>query len=293
MEMTEDGFYKRGKFQLSFRSRKFTGCVVAAAVHSLFAVDLNARGAKKLEFYNERMLTSTKQLTDISMFAQSALRTGVPVYGCNTYSPGVMPSIAGAGSFDNTYTEESTVFLNLAGRELIGVSKPPEERYAQYWPEIDDETALACAASAECTCPRNVGPEYRAQLVELRNATVKHLDRMSEKGHHAVCAWNGDCSAKHFTVDRRSNLSLTEFHEEYAMMRRPVVVTDYINGHNRLSTTGEPFDAAYWKRVCGGRHFSIQKANKAKNWGGLTGYVYDHLEHAHMLTSRMPHLFLS
>lgn len=276
LETTDDGHYTRGQFQLSFRSRKFRGCVQASAVHSFFAVDLNARNAKKLEFFNAKLSdSSSTQLTDISFFSLSAKRANVPMYGCNTFSPGVTPSIAGQSSYDNTHKEEAEVFMKLAGDLILENNTPSEQRYAKYWPDIADETAFKCTPSSgsNCHCPRDNSREITAQLEELRNATLHHLDRVAAEGHIAVCAWNGDCSDKHFTVDRRSNLSLEEFHNEYAMMRRPVVITDYINGTNRLSKIGEPYDAAYWKRVCGGRHFSIQMANKSRNWGGLSGLV--------------------
>mmetsp|Transcript_35730 Transcript_35730/g.93401 ORF Transcript_35730/g.93401 Transcript_35730/m.93401 type:complete len:818 (+) Transcript_35730:154-2607(+) len=274
LETTSTGYYTRGKFQLSFRSRRFTGCVRAAAVHSLFSIDLRAPGAKKIEFFNEKVATGAvkEQLTDTYFLAHSAARAGVPIYGCNTFSPGVMPSIAGHDSFDLSHQAVNERFRGLAAEYLATMNDDPEKTYSKYWPEIADETALGCGTAADCACPPNDTPQLSDQLKELRNATLKHLDRAVEEGHVAVCAWNGDCSDKHFTVDRRSNLSLTDFVEEYAMMRRPVVIADYINGHNRLSASGEPFDADFWKRTCGKEIFYVQKADKAKTWGGLSSH---------------------
>ena len=70
-------------------------------------------------------------------------------------------------------------------------------------------------------------------------------------------------------MDRRSNLSLAEFHTEYSMKRRPVVITDYIN-EGRLSTKGEVFDEAYWRRTCGGHVYRVQRAAGSAGWGGLS-----------------------
>ena len=69
LETDDNGFYKRGKFQLSFRSRKFKGCVSAAAVHSLFAVDLRAPGADRIEFFTEqRFVSGDRKQNDIVSF---------------------------------------------------------------------------------------------------------------------------------------------------------------------------------------------------------------------------------
>jgi hypothetical protein len=74
LETDDNGFYKRGKFQLSFRSRKFKGCVSAAAVHSLFAVDLRAPGADRMEFFTEqRFVSGDRKQNDIVSF-----ESGVP-----------------------------------------------------------------------------------------------------------------------------------------------------------------------------------------------------------------------
>jgi hypothetical protein len=214
--------------------------------------------------------------------SRSAQRNGVPIYGCNTFSPGVAPSVAGGDAWSNTHADETKFFKQLASKHFTPVAKTtsPEEFYRPYWPtEIDDETAFGCSKDSgktgeakDCDCPPDISQALRDQLEEIRNATLVHLDRMESEGHKSVCSWNGDCSDHHFTVDKRSNLSLEDFHFNYSMQRRPVVITDYINGTNRLSTTGAPFDSEFWKRMCGEKVFSIQKAAKAKSWGGLVGY---------------------
>eukprot|EP00040_Diaphanoeca_grandis_P013501 m.68239 g.68239 ORF g.68239 m.68239 type:complete len:857 (+) comp23935_c0_seq1:207-2777(+) len=270
-----NGGYVRGKYQLSFRANKFTGCIRVKASHSVFLVDLNAAGVDKLLLHDD-----TEQMSDINIMSTSAVSASVPMFGCNDNDYGYTMSVAGMNT-EYTHHAEVLAFsqlLNIRGlHAAVGPKGPSASRVKKSVvdntnavPAIPDEEIFKSSCNnKDLNTAQHEATTLRDQLEELRKTMVTQLDRVQDITGASACNWDGDCSKEAFYVEHRSNLPLSEFHEKYAMKRRPVVITDYVN-QGKLSNKGEVFNESYWRRMCGHKTVRIQQATKSANWGGLS-----------------------
>lgn len=247
LAVAADGFYTSHPHQEAFRGTvALKGCVQAAAAHSFVLVDLRARGAHRVRFRNESLTADTGALA----------YSGVPIFGCNDQHYGFTASVAGVNS-DATHETEARHW-----QKLVQLRTGKRGSYDRVVPRF--------AAAADDDKPCAEGTALRNQLDELRQDVLVRLNRAEAAGARVNCRWNGDCDPSRFKVDRRANLTLREFAEQYAMQRLPVVITDYV-GAGRMSTTGEVWDEAFWRRRCGERKVYVQRPAKAATWGGLDG----------------------
>lgn len=271
----DNGGYVRHPNQLKFRAREIKGCINVASVHSIFLIDLYASGSQGLSF-NSSAQTSIDRLSarDTSVLSESAKRAGVAIYGCNDQHYGFTSSVAG----DNgkySHAREAASFTSMVATRKLATRKPDYRNAAPSKTAVEQATleqpqSSECSSSV-CTRFKVKARDLQTQLEELRLDFRIHLDRAEKKGVAVACRWNGDCDPAQFVVDRRENLSLADFHREYSMQRKPVIVTDYV-GAGRMSKTGNVFDAAYWKKKCGDVVMKIQSATKEQGWGGLSDH---------------------
>eukprot|EP01104_Vermistella_antarctica_P015670 TRINITY_DN5198_c0_g1_i1.p1 TRINITY_DN5198_c0_g1~~TRINITY_DN5198_c0_g1_i1.p1 ORF type:complete len:708 (+),score=194.45 TRINITY_DN5198_c0_g1_i1:84-2126(+) len=76
------------------------------------------------------------------------------------------------------------------------------------------------------------------------------------------------------SVDRRSNLSVKEFYEEYEMKKKPVIITDYLE---KIVNAGT-WDLDHIEKVCGDKTVWLARREMgSESWGGLKGGVYTQL----------------